>query len=134
MKNLEAITGIKDIGKLLAFIDASFAVHINICSHTCSTITFSTRIFSFELKIKKLNTKSFTNTKIIRVSNLLSKVLSIYLFLEAQYYFLTKNIIYQDNKSVIKLKVNRCKSFSMYTRHINIYYFYMKDLVDNNII
>ena len=43
-------------------------------------------------------------------------------------------IVYQDNESAIRLEKNGRRSCSQRTRHIDIRYFYIKDLVDKGII
>ena len=40
--------------------------------------------------------------------------------------------MYQDNQSAIKLQLNGRKSSGKRTRHINIRYFFIKDLVDKD--
>ena len=49
------------------------------------------------------------------------------LFLEAQGYPVKENILYQDNKSVMLLETNGCKSTGKCSCHLNIQYFYITD-------
>ena len=51
-------------------------------------------------------------------------------FLEAMGYKICKNMLYQDNKSSITLERNGKASSSKRTKHINVRYFFIKDLVD----
>ena len=51
-------------------------------------------------------------------------------FMEAQGYKISDNILFQDNQSAIKLEENGKRSSTGNTRHVNITYFYVKDLVD----
>ena len=48
--------------------------------------------------------------------------------MEEQGYKMEKNVIYQDNKSAILLKKNGRNSRTGNTRHINIRYFWIKDV------
>ena len=82
--------------------------------------------------MQKLNTRSSTEAELVGVSDVLPKILYMQLFLEAQGYPLKENIIYQDNKSAIKLEINSQKSCGKWIRHVEIRYFYIKDLVDKN--
>ena len=50
--------------------------------------------------------------------------------MEAQGYKISDNILFQDNQSAIKLEENGKRSSTGNTRHVNIRYFYVKDLVD----
>ena len=52
------------------------------------------------------------------------------LFMEAQGYSLQQNIIQQDNKSAILLEKNSKMSCSKRSRHMNVRFFYIKDLIE----
>ena len=56
--------------------------------------------------IHKLDTKSFTETKIVAVDYCMSSVLRTRYFLGAEGYDVFENIVYQDNKSDILLENN----------------------------
>ena len=99
-------------------------------SHTGAAISFGIGVFGSESKMQKLNTKSSTEAELVAVSDVIPKVLFIQLFLEAQGYPIKENIIYQDNKSAMKLEINGRKSCGKRTRHVEIRYFYIKDLVE----
>ena len=51
-------------------------------------------------------------------------------FIEAQGFKTARNIIYQDNTSAMKMEINGKASSSKRTRHFDIRFFYVKDLVD----
>ncbi len=51
------------------------------------------------------------------------------LFLEAQGFAVSDNILYQDNKSAMLLEMNGRASSSKCTRHIEIWYYYVADRV-----
>jgi hypothetical protein len=50
-------------------------------------------------------------------------------FIEAQGHKVKANIIYQDNTSAMKLKVNSKASSGKRTKHFNIKFFYFMDLI-----
>ena len=62
------------------------------------------------------------------------RIVFIHLFMEAQGYPIKENVTCRDNESTIKLEINGRKSCSKRSRHIDIRYFYVKDLVDKNIV
>ena len=51
------------------------------------------------------------------------------LFMEAQWYDIARNILYQDNQSAILLETNGKKSSGKRTRALNIRYFFLADQV-----
>ena len=51
-------------------------------------------------------------------------------FLEAQVYGINENIFYQDNMSVMLLEKNRKISSTKKTKHINVYYYFIKDQLE----
>ena len=52
------------------------------------------------------------------------------LFLEEQGFKPTPNILHQDNQSTIRLQKNGKESCGKRTRHFNIKYFYVTDLIN----
>ena len=54
--------------------------------------------------------------------------------MSSQGYDIKDNIIYQDNQSAIKMERNGRMSSTGRSRHINIRYFWVKDLVDNKMV
>ena len=52
-------------------------------------------------------------------------------FLEAQFYGIEENILYQDNMSAILLEKNGKKSSTKNTKHINVRYYFIKYWVEN---
>jgi len=50
-KDLEMVIRIEDIDRLITFIDASYAVHPNMRSHTGAAITFGISIFRSKSKM-----------------------------------------------------------------------------------
>ncbi len=77
----------------------------------------------------KLNTRSSTESEIVAVDDLIPQILWVHLFLKAQGFAVSNNILYQDNKSAMLVETNGRASSSKRTRHIEIRYYYVADRV-----
>ena len=131
-------------GNIYWYVDASFAVHNNMRSHTGAMMTFGTGAALSMSTKQKINTKSSTEAEIVGVDDSLPFNIWCLYFLREQGYqarsdseekkseeslhFLGhKNILYQDNTSSIKLESNGKASSTKRTRHINIRHFLVTD-------
>ena len=56
------------------------------------------------------------------------------IFLEAQGYNIKDNVLFQDNQSAIKMEENEHRSCTGNSRHVNIRYFFVKDMVDKKLV
>ena len=79
-----------------------------------------------------LNTNSSTEAELVGARDVMPQVLWTRYFLEAQGYPIRDNVLYQDNQSVMLLEKNGHGSSSKRTRHINIRYFFIADMIANN--
>ena len=117
-------------GAIRWWVDASYAVHPNMRSHTGATVTFGKGSpFSVSRK-QKLNTRSSTEAELVGVNDAMALVLWARLFVEAQGYHVKDNVIYQDNQSAILLENNGKRSSTKNTRHIEIRYFFITDNIN----
>ena len=117
-------------GVLMWYVDASFAIHPNMRSHTGGGLTMG-RGFPIVISTKqKLNTKSSTESEIVGVDDMMPIVVWSRYFLMAQGYGVTQNLLLQDNQSSILLERNGKASSGKRTRHINIRYFFITDRVN----
>jgi hypothetical protein len=66
------ILGCVDIGKMKSFVDASFAVHMDMKSHTGGGISWGLGILLSMCQKQRLNAKSSTEAEVIGVSDFLS--------------------------------------------------------------
>jgi hypothetical protein len=121
------VLGCVDIGKMKSFVDASFAVHMDMKSHTGGGISWGIGILLSMCQKQRLNAKSSTEAEVIGVSDFLSGMIWARMFLEKQGYTIDENILYQDNQSAIKIEENGSKSCSKRSRHIDMRYFFIKD-------
>ena len=112
-------------------IDASFAVHPDFRSHTGGVMTYGRGAVQSISRKQKLNTRSSTEAELVGADDGATMILWTKLFMEAQGYEITHNILYQDNKSAILLETNGKKSSSksLRTRALNIRYFFLADQV-----
>jgi Reverse transcriptase (RNA-dependent DNA polymerase) len=119
----------EDINIIKWYVDASFAVHPDMKSHTGGSMTLGKGVIYGTSTRQKINTKSSTEAELVGVNDLMPQILWTRYFLEAQGYEITESIIHQDNKSTILLAENGKASSGRRTRHINIRYFFVKDRV-----
>jgi hypothetical protein len=77
-----------------------------------------------------MNVQSSTEGELATVDNAATMILWTKLFLEAQGYYVKKNIVYQDNMSAILLESNGKKSSEKQTRALNICYFFISNQVE----
>eukprot|EP00978_Attheya_sp_CCMP212_P048299 scaffold500167_cov161-Attheya_sp.AAC.1 len=111
------------------WVDAAFAVHPDMKSHTGGTFSLGRgSIYSASLK-QKLNTKSSTEAELVGVNDLMPQILWTQYFMEAQGYTVDQSLVAQDNLSAMLLENNGRASSSKRTRHINIRYFFVTDRI-----
>jgi hypothetical protein len=116
-----------DMSILKWWIDASFATHADMKSHTGVMLTLGKGAAYAASTKQKLNTKSSTESEVVGVDDRMPQVLWTRYFLEAQGYAIDESIINQDNQSSILLEKNGRGSSSKRTRHINIRYYFVTD-------
>ena len=110
------------------YIDASFAVHDDMRGHTGGVMTMGKGGIHNKSTKQKINGKSSTEIEVIGVDDVLPQVLWTNYFMRAQgWSFNTK--IYQDNNSAILLEKNGKLSSSNRTKHINVRYYFIKDVI-----
>jgi hypothetical protein len=115
------------------WVDASFAVHSDMKSHTGGMMTLGKGAAYGTSTRQKLNTKSSAESELVVVNDVMPQVLWTRYFLEAQGYGVDNSIVHQDNQSVILLEKNgRASRSGKRTRHINIRYFFVADRIAKN--
>jgi hypothetical protein len=116
---------------VLAFIDASHAVHPDGKGHSGSVITVGRGAVHCRSRKLKMVTKSSTESELVTLAEELAQVLWSRYFLEAQGYKMVPARVFQDNRSTIML-AEKGRSTSARTRHIAIRFFFVKDRIDSN--
>jgi hypothetical protein len=114
------------------WVDAAFAVHPDMKSHTGATMSLGKGSAYARSTRQKLNTKSSTEAELVGVDDLMPQILWTKYFLEAQGYEVRDSLIFQDNQSTMLLAKNGRGSSSKRTRHINIRYFFVTDRIKSN--
>jgi hypothetical protein len=113
------------------WVDASFAVHKDMRSHTGGTLSLGKGSLYSASTRQKINTKSSTEAELVAVDDVMPLVLWTRYFLQAQGYDVRENKVFQDNQSAILLEKNGRRSSSRRTRHINIRYFFVTDRIQS---
>jgi hypothetical protein len=113
------------------WIDASFAVHPDMRSHTGNTMSLGKGSVYSTSKKQRINTKSSTEAELVGVDDSMPLVVWTRNFLMAQGFEISDNVVFQDNQSAMLLEKNGRASSGRRTRHINIRYFFVTDRVKN---
>ena len=129
-KGLYLRLSVENLNVMKWSIDASFGVHADFKSHTGGTMSMGEGAIISTSKKQKLNTRSSTEAELVAVDDVITMVLWTKMFLSAQGYDVTRNIIYQDNKSAILLEKNGRQSAGKRSRAINLRYFFVTDQVE----
>lgn len=126
---LNRVLGADDLSVLRTWVDASYAVHEDMKSHTGGAISMGRGAFMCKATKQKLNTKSSTEAELVGASDYLPSTIWARMFLEAQGYTITTNTFYQDNQSAMRLERNGRASAGQKSRHIDIRYFFITDRI-----
>jgi hypothetical protein len=87
-------------GVLIWYVNASFAVHPNMHSHTGGGLTIGRGLPIVSSTKQKSNTRSSpTESKLVSVDDMMPIIVCSCYFLMTQEYSVTQNLLLQDNKS-----------------------------------
>ena len=125
--DLSLILGADHLGSLHTWVDASYATHDDMKSHTGGVISFGLGGLMCKSAKQKLNTKSSTEAELVGASDYLPSTIWAMHFLHAQGYPIRDSHFAQDNQSAIKLERNGRSSAGQKSRHIHIRYFWITD-------
>ena len=115
---------------LFTWVDAAYAVHPNMRSHTGGCMSFGKGMIHCRSSKQKLNTKSSTEAELVGVSDYLPFNIWLTNFMKGQGYNLVSNVLQQDNQSAIKMEKNGRNSCTGNSRHVDMRYFFVKDRVN----
>ena len=113
------------------YIDAAFAVHPDMRSHTGAYMTMGEGAAQSMSAKQKMNTRSSTEAELAGVDAALSNVIWTRNFLLEQGLNIKHNVVFQDNQSAILLENNGRASAGKRSRHMNIKLFYVTDKANN---
>jgi hypothetical protein len=142
--HLPLVLGWDETGRLVWSIDASFAVHMDMKSHTGYCLTMGKGAVVSGSTKQKITTRSSTESELVGVDDTITFIEWISLFMKCQVkdypdsdplkLLGTKVLAQQDNTSTIKLARNGSRSCGQRTRHINIRYFYITDKINDGTV
>ncbi len=89
----EYTIGADDMGRMMTWVDAAFAVHPDMKSHTGGVISFGRGRIVCKSTKQKLNTKSSTEAEFFGASDYLPNTVWVKFFLEAQGYTMESNVL-----------------------------------------
>eukprot|EP01040_Poterioochromonas_malhamensis_P008527 gene8527-9228_t len=115
-----------DLTQIHVYIDASYAVHPDMKSHSGLVATLGKGGIFAKSSKQKLVAKSSTEAELIAIADGLDNVMWMRRFMREQGIEVKPVIVHQDNESTIKM-VKNGKSTSKHTRHINIRFFSIND-------
>ena len=127
--DLEYTLGADNLGQFRSWVDASYATHPDMRSHTGGITSFGIGGMLCKSTKQKLNTKSSTEAEVVGASDYLPNTLWVQLFMRAQGYDILNVFFERDNESAIKMEQNGRTSAGPRSRHIDIRYFWIKDRV-----
>jgi hypothetical protein len=119
--------------KIEWFVDAAFAVHNDFKGHTGAAMTIGKGCIQAVSTKQKVNARSSTEAELIALDDVISKILWTKRFLEHQGIKIRDNIVYRDNLSSMKLEENGLLTAGKRSRHLDIKYFYVKDLISKGV-
>ena len=128
----EYTIGADTLHDLRTWVDASFAVHPDMCSHMGGFL-ISYRYSGIVCKSTKQKTTmhSSKHAEMVGVSNYLPMTICTTHFMTAQGYPPKTNFLEQDKESAIKLEVNGQTSTGAKLRHLDIRYFWIKENLED---
>jgi hypothetical protein len=114
------------------WVDTSFAVHPNMRGHSGGGLSQGRGFPIVSSTNQKVNTRSFTETKIMGADDFMPAIFWNWYFRKAQGYGVKDNVLFQDDNSSILLEKNGKASSSNHMKHINIWYFFIADRIKKN--
>ena len=121
--NDKRIIGADGLYMLYTWVDAAYAVHQNMHSHTGGCMSFGLGTIHAKSSKQKLNTKNSSEAELVGVSEYMTYNIWLINFLHEQGYQINPNILLQDNQSAIRMEKNGRNSCTGNSRHIDIRYF-----------
>jgi len=123
----------KDLSVLNWYIDGSYAVHEYMKGLSGSVLMIGDNVVLSWSNKQKVNTRSSTEAELIAVDDTLPMVQWTKLFMKDQGYDL-ETVVKEDNKSTMLLMKNGRLSSEKRTKHLDIRYFYVQDLIDRGVV
>ena len=116
------------------YIDASYATHTDLKSHTGACMTLGKGILINYSTKQKVNSQSSTEAELNGVDDKISKILWVSKFIKHQGFEIKNNVVFQDDMSAIKLEENSKDSSGSQTYPFGIKMFYIKDIIERKLV
>lgn len=123
----------KQIDNLTWYIDGSYATHADMTGQSGAVLVTGGCVVLSRSNKEKVNTRSSTEVELIAVDDAVPTVQWEKSFMKEQGYDLD-TLIKEDNRSTMLLIKNGRLSSGKRMKHLDIRYFYVKDLVDRGVI
>jgi hypothetical protein len=123
----------KKIDTLTWYIDGSYAIHADMKGQSGAVLVTGGCVVLTQSNKQKVNTRSSTESELIAVDDALPMVQWTKSFMAEQGYDLD-TLIKEDNRSTMLLMTNGRLSSGKRTKHLDIRYFYVKELMDRGVI
>jgi hypothetical protein len=130
---LQLTLGFTDKPAISTYIDASFGVHPDKKSHTGVMVTMGRGAFYTKSTVQRINTTSSCEAELVALAKGLQQSIWARSFLTHQGLTMPPLLVLQDNQSTVKL-IQRGRPAAEQTRHIDIGYFWLSDLILRGII
>jgi len=127
--NMERIVSLANFDYMHIYVDGSHATHINMRGHTGGCIVMGDGVVHARSSKQGLNSKSSTETEMIAASDYLPYALWLIYFYGAQGYKIAKSELKQDNQSTMRWLKNGRRSSGKQSRHVNIRFFWVADIL-----
>ena len=117
---MPCIIGANAFDVLQTWVDASYAIHHNLCGHTGRGMSLVIGIINSKSTKQKLNTKSSTESEVVGASDYLPYTIWTKKFLQAQGYNIKTNILIlleDDNSNSIRVIHHARQKFHHHNHH-----------------
>jgi hypothetical protein len=131
--DFELMISCRSLDTLTWYIDGSYAVHHDMKGQSGALLSIGESTVLSRSSKQKVNTRSSTETELIAVDDALLMAQWTREFMRDQGYDL-ETIIKEDNKRSMLLMKNGRLSSGKRTKHLDIHYFYEKDLLERGIV
>jgi hypothetical protein len=117
-------------GKIRWWIDAAYGIHSDMKGHTSCMMNMGDGSIYYSSSCQKINTRSSTECEVVGVHDIMPQAIWTKNFLSNQGFDNLETIVLRDNKSALLLETNGRLSSGKRTKHMDIRYFSVKDLID----
>jgi hypothetical protein len=131
--DFELMISCEELKNLTWYIDGSYAVYNDMKGQSGSLLMIGKNAVLSQSNKQKVNTRSSMETELNAVDDSLPTVQWASLFMKDQGYDL-ETVVKEDNRSTMLLMKNGRLSSGKRTKHLDIRYFYVQDLLNRGVI